>query len=188
MGEPEKTPDRHIDSCKYAVDLSKQFITLASGGLAFMAGLALSSGARCSLCMAIAAFVCFAVSILLGLLFVMKAVGLISKESNYDVYTKSLRIVAALQIAAFLAGALLLGIQTISLCGNKASAPTQSNIEINIPCRPQNESGAGGVSVRIGLPVNCTINVFVDTPAETNGHKHGKPGEVEPNARKGASL
>jgi len=35
--------NHHRDSCQYSVDIAKQFITLAAGGVAFIVGLAMAT-------------------------------------------------------------------------------------------------------------------------------------------------
>lgn len=116
--------DHHKDSCTYSVDIAKQFITLGSAGAAFVVAAAVAPGAS------VGAghywvFGFFAGCVGLGLLYTMSVVGHIQQDKNYNVYSAQLRILAILQIVAFLIGLVLL----VTIIGiNKSSTPKQSTL------------------------------------------------------------
>jgi len=99
---PNETQDRQhlIDSCKLSTEISKQFITLAAAGVAFLVGLSLSDAD--SPVLFSVALASLAISVLFGLLFLMMVVGNVNKGKDFDVYALHLRIMATLQIMLFL--------------------------------------------------------------------------------------
>jgi len=98
---PQAPPDDHYkDSCGYSVEIAKQFLTLASAGLAFVVALAIGSQGP-SVGGFYTAVIALCVSILCGLLYLMTVVGHINKERNYDVYGLQFKVVALSQIVAF---------------------------------------------------------------------------------------
>jgi hypothetical protein len=91
------------DATKYSVEVSKQFLTLASAGVAFAVGLVfsdkhpeLTGPLRTTVWL-------FSGSIASGLIYLMSVVGQIGKNENYDVYSSSLRFVALVQVVLFMA-------------------------------------------------------------------------------------
>ncbi|NIR49256.1 hypothetical protein GWO43_12305 [candidate division KSB1 bacterium] len=94
--------------CSYNVEISKQFLTLASAGVAFVVGLAISNSQIINGLFYITV-TCLVLSILLGLVFIMSVVAHISSEENYDVYSKQLRTLAMVQMVGFFFGIILLG-------------------------------------------------------------------------------
>jgi uncharacterized membrane protein YczE len=99
--------DHYKDSCKYSIEIAKQFITLASGGVAFVVGLLISSNK-------VASYLfywlsgSFILSIGFGLIYVMSTIAHINKEQNYNVYSPKLKFLAATQIIFFIIGLILL--------------------------------------------------------------------------------
>jgi len=106
MSNPKDHPGK--DACSFAVDLAKLFLTYAAAGLAFVLGLATKENA-----VSIATYSSFAslaLSMGMGLLFIMSVVGRVGRDSNYDVYSGTPRVLAALQILLFLVGVALLAL------------------------------------------------------------------------------
>jgi len=131
----ENNGDAHKASCQYGVDISKQFITLASAGIAFVAGLVVSRKVELTFAQTIGLFSFLGFSIAWGLLFLMGVIGHINKSDNYNVYTCSLRIMASLQILFFIVGVVILGHATIIIAKNKppiSPKPQTSFLEIKI--------------------------------------------------------
>jgi hypothetical protein len=123
MNEPAlaTAPDQHQkDSCSYAVEIAKQFLTLASAGLAFLVGLALSAQGPVSwlwyLCAAL-----LLISIGAGLAFVMSVVAHVNQEKRYDVYTGMLKRYSLVQIGSFFGAVILLALILFSLLGAKSN-------------------------------------------------------------------
>ncbi len=107
MNGEARNADGHKDSCNYAVDLSKQFVTIASGGLAFAITLALAYPMSFGYWHLLSTILLFGVSIGFGLAFLMTVVGHINKLNNYDVYTPCPRLMILCQML-LLAGAIIL--------------------------------------------------------------------------------
>jgi hypothetical protein len=111
-------------------DLTKQFLTLAFAGIAFVAGLSFSTPGAVSNLMLWLVIGAFGVSAILGLLFLMRGVGLLSIKKSYDIYASSLRVLAVLQILLMLIGTAFL---VLILKGHSInSTVSQNNIEIKL--------------------------------------------------------
>jgi hypothetical protein len=91
-----------------AFDLTKQFLTLAFGGIAFVAGLSFSSPGAVSSILLWWVIGVFGASAVLGLVVLMHGVNLLGEKKTFDVYVSSLRILSLLQIASMLTGTVLL--------------------------------------------------------------------------------
>jgi hypothetical protein len=85
-------------------DVTKQFLTLAFAGIAFVVGLSFSAPGAVSTLMLWAVISVFGGSAVLGLLFLMRGVHQLSEKKSFDVYTPSLRWLASLQIIAVIMG------------------------------------------------------------------------------------
>jgi hypothetical protein len=96
------------EAAKLSFDLTKQFITLAVGGIAFVVGLSYSSPTTISSLLLWATIGVFGLSAVLGLFFLMHGVNTLSVQKSYDVYATSLRVLAGFQILLVLAGVILL--------------------------------------------------------------------------------
>ena len=116
----------HRTSCQYSTNLSKQFITLASAGIAFIAGLVISSKTGPTYIQTIVIFSFFGLSITCGLLFLMHVIGHINKLDNHDVYTPSLRLLGSFQIILFIIGVIVLSYATIIIAKNKLPTSTET--------------------------------------------------------------
>jgi hypothetical protein len=91
-------------------DLTKQFLTLAFAGIAFVVGLSFNTPGTVSSLMLWLVVGVFGGSVLLGLLFLMRGVSLLSIKKSYDIYAPSLRALAISQIVLMLIGTAFLGI------------------------------------------------------------------------------
>lgn len=96
------------EAAKLAFDLTKQFITLALGGIAFVVGLYFSTPNAVSMVLFWSTVGVFAGSTILGLAFLMHGVNILSVQRSYDIYATSLRFLAGLQIILVLIGVALL--------------------------------------------------------------------------------
>ena len=100
--------DHEQEAAKLGFDLTKQFITLAIGGIAFVVGLSFSTPTAVSSILLWSTVAVFALSAILGLFFLMHGVNILSVQKSYDIYATSLRFLAALQIILVLVGVVLL--------------------------------------------------------------------------------
>jgi hypothetical protein len=91
-------------------DLTKQFLTLAFGGIAFVVGLSFSTPGAISALMLWLVVGTFGVSAALGILFLMNGVNRLGIQKSFDVYASSLRFLAILQIVTMLLGTVFLGL------------------------------------------------------------------------------
>lgn len=107
-------------------DLTKQFLSLAFAGIAFVVGLLFSSPGSMSSVVFWFVVVAFGASAFLGLAFLMHGVNLLSVKKSYDIYASSLRFLATFQIVAMLIGTgllvYLLRRQTMKNAGSTTSA------------------------------------------------------------------
>ncbi len=111
-------------------DLTKQFLTLAFAGIAFVVGLSFNTPGSVSLLMLWLVIGAFGGSVLLGLLFLMRGVSLLSIQKSYDIYAPSLRGLAIFQIILMLIGTAFLG--TILKAHPSKVAPVTHNMEIRL--------------------------------------------------------
>jgi hypothetical protein len=91
-------------------DLTKQFITLAFGGIAFLVGLSYSTPTAVTKTLLWLVISIFGVSACLGLLFLMRGVNQLSEQKSFDIYNASLRLLSKLQIVTMVAGTVLLAV------------------------------------------------------------------------------
>jgi len=89
-------------------DLTKQFLTFAFAGIAFVVGLFFNTPGTVSSLMLWLVIGVFGGSVILGLLFLMRGVSLLSIDKSYDIYAPSLRGLAVLQIILMLIGTVFL--------------------------------------------------------------------------------
>ena len=102
-------PDDHEqEAAKLGFDITKQFLTLAIGGIAFVVGLSYSTPSAVSSTLLWSTVAVFGASALFGLMFLMHGVSTLSIKKSYDVYATSLRLLAVLQILLMLGGVGLL--------------------------------------------------------------------------------
>lgn len=112
------------DSCGYALDLIKQFLTLSAAGIAFVVGLVYADKPG-----KISAFwVAFSLSLLgfsifCGWLSFMGIVGKVNKRQSYDVYDRTIQAFCALQILLFCGAVLILFFPTLQTAKTQQAAP-----------------------------------------------------------------
>jgi hypothetical protein len=117
------TPNNHEEeAAKLGFDLTKQFITFALGGIAFVVGLYFSTPNAVSIVLLWSTVAVFAVSTILGLAFLMHGVNILSVQRSYDIYATSLRFLSGLQIILVLIGVALLA----PILYYKPTSPTPS--------------------------------------------------------------
>jgi hypothetical protein len=123
--------DHAVDDCQkkaaeLGFDLTKQFLTLAFAGIAFVVGLSFNTPGSISSLMLWLVIAAFGLSAALGLFFLMHGVNLLGVKKTYDIYASSLRFLATLQIVLMLAGTGLLIPVLNSRPSRKISTPTHS--------------------------------------------------------------
>ena len=126
----------NIDDCQkkaaeLGFDLTKQFLTLAFAGIAFVVGLSFSSPDVVSSLMLWLVVGTFGLSAVLGLLFLMHGVNLLGIQKTYDIYASSLRILATIQIVLMLIGTVML-VPILNGRPNKKNTSGGSAVEIKI--------------------------------------------------------
>lgn len=130
MVENSNSEDCQKKAADLGFDLTKQFLTLAFAGIAFIVGLSVSSPGAVSVLMFWLVIGAFGASAVLGFLFLMHGVNLLSVQKTYDIYASSLRILAVFQIILMLVGTMLL-VQTLATRQKRASAANAgSTVEI----------------------------------------------------------
>lgn len=102
MANGEKTHEQLKDSLSYGVEVAKQLITIGSAGVIFLTGLVFSKDLTNQDWKFLLSEICFALSILFGIIFLMNVAGNINKIGQYEIYTAKLRSLAFLQILSFL--------------------------------------------------------------------------------------
>ncbi|MGO9302097.1 MAG: hypothetical protein ACLPPV_03655 [Candidatus Korobacteraceae bacterium] len=112
-------------------DLTKQFLTLAFAGIAFVVGLSFSTPGAVSLVMLWLVIGAFGLSAVLGLFFLMHGVNLLSIQKTYDIYASSLRLLATSQIVFMLIGAGLL-VPILEARYSKKAPPVSNSVEIRL--------------------------------------------------------
>lgn len=170
MSELESPPpvdgDNHKNSCNYSVDLSKQFLTYAAAGVAFLVASVLAAPSQVDW-LSYTSFSSFGFSMAFGLLFVMSVVGHIAKTSNYDVYTPVLRAFSGLQIFAFVVGIVCLGIVVVRKSSASHQRPmplSDSTLEITIGPKLLRHTIPLGSSIHIKVTAANEVDVTVQTP------------------------
>ena len=128
-------------AAELAFDLTKQFLTLAFAGIAFVAGLSFNTSGSVSKIAIWSVIVSFGLSAVLGLTFLGHGVNRLSVKKTFDIYASSLRFLSILQIVFVLIGVGLL-------------API---LNTRFPIRPQSD---GQVEIRFndGKSVSYPIN------------------------------
>ncbi len=139
------------ESAKLGIDVAKQFLTLALGGLAFIVGWVMAGKTVISSALAVCCVVLFGISVLFGLLFLMCAVGHINKDQNYNVYTPTLRFLSSLQILLFMVGVALLAVMTFTKVISSQVHGSAAELEIKMP----------GKEIRQPVYPNSVVNVTI---------------------------
>lgn len=125
------------DSCQFALDLIKQFLTLGAAGIAFVVGLVYADKpgklppgtVKISL-------ILLGVSLLFGWLAFMAIVGKINRRKSYDVYEPSIQIFSVLQIVLFGAGVAVLFFPVFRTAQAQQIAPPASVSPTPAPAHP----------------------------------------------------
>ena len=112
---PEGQPVRESakDGCSYSLDLTKQFITLASAGVAFVLGLASAEATRPPFLLVLSVLLAMTASVLFGLACHARITGLIAKSNRYDAYDPIYLKLAKVQLGSFASGFVLLAVFTL---------------------------------------------------------------------------
>jgi len=126
----------NIDDCQkkaaeLGFDLTKQFLTLAFAGIAFVVGLSFSSPDAVSSLMLWLVIGTFGLSAVLGLLFLMHGVSLLGVQKTYDIYASSLRVLSTIQIVLMLIGTVML-VPILNTRPSKKSSVPPSSVEIKL--------------------------------------------------------
>lgn len=147
------------DACSFAVEIAKQFITLAAAGIAFVVGLAMS-GKSPVLWVHIAVISALSASVLFGLVFLMSVVGHIHKSGSYDIYAGHLKAVAAIQIVLFLLSVVGLGdLVRREAAVNKADSI--ASLEVSSNGKIVKYSVPPGAAARVNLEPSGAVQVSV---------------------------
>ena len=126
-----KNNDCQKKAAELGFDLTKQFLTLAFAGIAFVVGLSFNTPGSVSSLLFWAVITTFGLSAVLGLFFLMHGVSLLSVEKTYNIYASSLRFLATFQIVLMLFGTGLL-VPILAARQTKRSVPTANSIEIKV--------------------------------------------------------
>jgi hypothetical protein len=119
-----KTNDPLKDSCGYALDLIKQFLTLSVAGIAFIVGLVFADKpGRLSAGSVKLSLILLGLSILCGWLSFMSIVGKVNKHQSYDVYDRAIQAFSAFQILLFCGGVVTLFVPTLRTAETQQAAP-----------------------------------------------------------------
>ena len=131
-------------------DLTRQFLTLAFAGIAFVVGLSFNTPGAVSSWMLWLVIGAFGGSVLLGLLFFMHSISLLNNNESYDINARSLRGLVTSQIAFMLIGMVFIG---FILYGHAAkSSPATHVLEIR-------EGSARSVEYPIDPDKNVTVEI-----------------------------
>ena len=118
-------------------DLTKQFLTLAFAGIAFVVGLSFNTPGAVSSLMLWLVIGAFGASAVLGIGFLMHGVNLLSIKKSFDIYASALRILAVFQIILMIVGTIFLCTilrehHPLTAAAPPASAPLPHNMEIRL--------------------------------------------------------
>jgi len=149
---PELPHEHEQEAAKLAFDITKQFITIAIGGIAFVVGLYSSSPTAVSSFLLWTTVVVFGLSALFGLVFLMHGVSLLSIDKSYDVYATGLRFLSIFQIVLVFLGVILF----FPILYKRPTSPLPSeNGEIRIQLSPQQ-------SISYPVPVDKNYVIEID--------------------------
>lgn len=142
--------DHQKEAAKLGFDLTKQFLTLAFAGIAFVVGMAASQPNAISTALIWWAIGLFAASAMFGLLLLMRWVNRLNEEKSFDVYAISLRVFSSLQIVCVAVGVALL----CPMVGKQpAIGPTMPGSSIDIKL---------GGSQTLSYPIEPDKNVTIE--------------------------
>jgi hypothetical protein len=133
------------DSCEYALDLIKQFLTLSAAGIAFVVGLVFADK-PCKLTPLSVGWslTLFGLSIFCGWLCFMRVVGKINQEKSYNIFEPFAQVMSILQILLFCGGVLVLFSPTLHAVRiqGKPAALSKETVEV-IDMKPLRADGRG---------------------------------------------
>lgn len=155
-----KNEDKYKDSCKYAVETAKQFVTLASAGVAFVVGLVMAGANSVDQSYYWAAGL-FVTSVVFGIVFIMSVVAHINQLDNYDVYTALLKVLAALQIITFIIATVVVVVVVLNSVGQQPQPTAIPNVSIVAGERKINHRLPEDGSVKITVSGNGDIEVDI---------------------------
>jgi hypothetical protein len=115
-------------AAELAFDLTKQFLTLAFAGIAFVVGLWFNTPGTVPSVLLWCVIASFGLSTVLGLGFLMHGVNLLSIQNTYDIYASSLRVLAVFQIFLVLLGSVFL----VMILGGHKTASKAAALSIEI--------------------------------------------------------
>jgi hypothetical protein len=119
------------DGCSYSLELTKQFITLASAAVAFILGLASAEATRPPFLLVLGVLLALVASVIFGLSCHARITGLIAKEQSYNAYDAVYLRLAKRQLGFFALGFLLLASFTVyGVWKNGREAKESSHLEI----------------------------------------------------------
>jgi hypothetical protein len=127
--DPILNDEHHKDSCTISVQVSKQFLTFAATGLAFLIGIAIKAQCNLDGYWYLSGF-SLVLSMLLGLFYLMSVVAHINQCKNYNVYALPLKVMSTLQIIAFALAVAFLAIVTQKVISS--SKPPNINSAPNV--------------------------------------------------------
>jgi hypothetical protein len=103
------TTTNQRDVFNFAFELSRQLIAIAIGSIGFLLGVLYTSESTViSPIFFWSILIAFGLSVIAGLFFFMRGVGLLSNSDNYTIYEKWLRLSSFIQILSLLIGIILL--------------------------------------------------------------------------------
>jgi len=121
-------PENKKDSCNYAVELVKQFLTLATAGIAFVVGLVFAEkSGKLSSAIVGWSLLFFGLSIVCGWLCFMRLVGKINRDDNYEVFEPFAQLTSLLQILLFCGGIAVLVPATLHKARSSPTVQIQQN-------------------------------------------------------------
>jgi hypothetical protein len=151
-------PEHKRDACKYSTDLSKQFLTLTTAGLAFLIASYFAGNLEVSILTLYLCFGLFGLSAILGFLFLMSVIGNIDQLNRYDVYTARHRGLVGVQIGAFAIAVLVLAIATLQSAAESSLTRSDSHAILTVTSH--------GVTLRHELMPGSSVSTVVDSAGQ----------------------
>lgn len=133
-----------------AFDVSRQFLTLALGGIAFAIGVTGSHPDAFGTTSFWAAIGFFGLSIVAGFMFLMHAVSSLAQDKALDVYHVLPRILILIQVPAVVIGAALL---LFLHAGNLRDVPKITSVTVEIL--------VGGKKTTVTVPAGSTLEASI---------------------------
>jgi hypothetical protein len=151
-------------------DLSKQFISLAFAGVAFAVGLSAGNGSAVSSILFWVVITFFAVSSILGFLYLMRGASSLSADKEFDIYETTCRLWAVLQILLVFFGVALLLILHLKL-NKKDTSGSGSNIEVTVNQNKLQYQVPDGKDIKIVLDKDGKLDFQAISASTTNATK-----------------